>query len=61
MKANSPRVVVGTHTHYGKDGKAHIDTTVKEITDPNIFKRNVSPYWGLLAKAVNINERSFTN
>jgi hypothetical protein len=53
--------VVGTHTHHGKDGKAHIETTVKEITDPNVITRNFSPYWGILTKTVNANQKSYTN
>jgi hypothetical protein len=61
VKANSPRVVVGTHTHYGKDGKPDVHTTVKEITEPNTIKRNFSPYWDILTKTVNVNEKSYTN
>lgn len=61
VKPNTPRTTVSVHTHFGKDGKPHHETHVKEVTDPNYFKRNYNPFWGVLTKTINPNQKSYVN
>lgn len=52
---NTPRIVSEVHSHAGKDGKAHVAIHIKEVKDPDFFKRNFSPFWGVLTKTINNN------
>jgi hypothetical protein len=61
VKKNSPRIVRETHSHFAKDGKVHHDIHLKESKEPDYFKRNYSPYWGIIAKTVDVNQKSYTN